>query len=144
MLRLSKRLLQNALTSNNPKIPQLVSEISSLSLIDTAVLVQELRIKLNIKDMPIIQSAPQAAPKEEAKEEKKAVKSAFQIVISKVDGDKKAKIIRELKQMMGWTLVDAKKFVESVPGTVKKDVVKEEAEEIKKKLEGVGATVKLE
>ena len=142
MQRIARRLLQQSLTSTNPKIPQLVSEISALSLLDTAVLVQELRTKLNIQDMPTILT--QAAPKEAAVEEKKVEKSAFQVVVSKVAADKKAKVIRELKQVMEWSLVDAKKFVESVPGTVKKDVPKDEAEELKKKLEAVGATVTLE
>ena len=144
MQRIAKRLLQQSLVSSNPKIPQLVSEISALSLIDTAVLVQELRIKLNIKDMPVIQ---QSAPKAQASEEeteKKAVKSTFEVKVTAVAADKKAKVIRELKQVMGWTLVEAKKFVESVPGSVKKDVPKEDADELKKKLEAVGATVTLE
>lgn len=85
--------------------------------------------------------AAAAAP---AEEEKPAEKTEFSIKIEKVDAATKAKVIREVKNLAGLSLVDAKKFVESVPKVLKETVPKDEAEKLKKALESVGATVTLE
>ena len=85
-----------------------------------------------------------AAPAAAAEEEKPAEKTDFSIKIDKVDAAAKAKVIREVKNLAGLNLVEAKKFVESVPKVLKESVPKEEAEKLKKALEAVGATVTLE
>lgn len=85
-------------------------------------------------------SAAQAAPKEE-----KAEKTEFTLTLKSFEATSKAKIIREMKNLLpGANLVEAKKFVESAPKVIKEKVPKEEAEKIKKLLEGVGAVVGLE
>lgn len=85
-----------------------------------------------------------AAPAAAAEEEKPAEKTEFNVKIDKVDAAAKAKVIREVKNLAGLNLVEAKKFVESVPKVLKESVPKEEAEKLKKALEAVGATVNLE
>lgn len=85
-----------------------------------------------------------AAPAAAAEEEKPAEKTEFSIKIDKVDAASKAKVIREVKNLAGLNLVEAKKFVESVPKVLKESVPKEEAEKLKKALEALGATVLLE
>lgn len=85
-----------------------------------------------------------AAPAAAAEEEKPAEKTEFNVKIDKVDASAKAKVIREVKNLAGLSLVDAKKFVESVPKVLKESVPKEEAEKLKKALEALGATVNLE
>lgn len=82
-----------------------------------------------------------AAP---AEEEKPAEKTEFNVKLEKIDASAKAKVIREVKNLAGLSLVDAKKFVESVPKVLKESVPKEEAEKLKKTLEALGATVQLE
>ena len=65
--------------------------------------------------------------------------------LEKFDAAAKAKIIKEIKALIpGANLVEAKKFVESVPKVIRENVPKEEAEKIKKTLEALGATVLLE
>lgn len=88
--------------------------------------------------------APGANAAAPAEEEKPAEKTEFNIKIEKVDAAAKAKVIREVKNLAGLSLVDAKKFVESVPKVLKETVPKDEAEKLKKALEAVGATVTLE
>ena len=77
--------------------------------------------------------------------EKPAEKVEFTLKLDKFDATAKAKVIREMKNILpGATLVDAKKFVESAPKVIREHVPKEEAEKIKKALEAVGAVVLME
>ena len=69
----------------------------------------------------------------------------FKVTLEKFDAAAKAKIIKEVKGLLpGANLVEAKKFVESVPKVIREDVSKEEAEKMKKTLEALGATVILD
>ncbi|RKO83224.1 ribosomal protein L7/L12 [Blyttiomyces helicus] len=78
-------------------------------------------------------------------QEKPAAKTEFTVKLEKFDAASKAKIIKEIKTLIpGASLVEAKKFVESVPKVIRENVPKDEAEKIKKLLEGLGATVSLE
>ncbi|CAJ0754873.1 5521_t:CDS:10, partial [Entrophospora sp. SA101] len=131
---------------DNPKISNLVEQIASLSLIETSEL-----IKLNIQDVALpavnFASMATAAPTDATStpEEKAPEKAEFTLKLEKFDPASKTKIIREIKNIIpGTNLVEAKKFVESVPKVIKENVNKEEAEKIKKTLEGLGATVLME
>ncbi|GAB5587030.1 54S ribosomal protein L12 [Umbelopsis nana] len=132
---------------SDPKITSIVDEISKLTLLQTADLVSQLKTRLNIQDiampvaMPSASAGGAAAPVEE---EKPAEKTEFKVKLEKIDPAAKAKVIREVKNLTGMNLVEAKKFVESVPKVVKESVPKEEAEKLKKALEALGATVVLE
>lgn len=136
----------------NARVASIVDQISSLTLIETAELVQALKTRLNIQDvaLPAVSNvANVAVPASEAaapvEEEKAPEKTAFTVKLEKYNADAKTKIIREMKNILpGTNLVEAKKFVESVPKVIKENVNKEEAEKIKKTLEGLGATVILE
>ncbi|CAJ0762638.1 18404_t:CDS:2, partial [Entrophospora sp. SA101] len=136
---------------DNPKISNLVEQIASLSLIETSELVKSLKIKLNIQDVALpavnFASMATAAPTDATStpEEKAPEKAEFTLKLEKFDPASKTKIIREIKNIIpGTNLVEAKKFVESVPKVIKENVNKEEAEKIKKTLEGLGATVLME
>ena len=93
---------------------------------------------------PAPASAPAPAPSggagggEAAAEEK----TEFDVVLDAA-GEKKINVIKEIRAITGLGLKEAKEFVESAPKTVKEGCPKEEAEEIKKKLEAVGAKVEL-
>ncbi|RUS27943.1 39S ribosomal protein L12, mitochondrial-like protein [Jimgerdemannia flammicorona] len=133
----------------NPKITAIVEQIASLTLLQTADLVSLLKTRLNIADiaMPTMVQAAPAAPAVAApvEEEKPAEKTEFKVRLEVVDAAAKAKVIREIKSIIpGINLVEAKKFVESVPKVIKENVPKEEAEKLKKTLEALGATVVLE
>ncbi len=81
---------------------------------------------------------------EEAEEEEKEAKTHFDLKLSGFDAKSKIKVIKEVRAISGLGLKEAKELVEGVPKVVKKDLKLEEAEELKKKLEDIGATVELD
>lgn len=133
----------------DPRISRIVDDISGLTLLQAADLVSLLKSRLNIQEiaMPAAASAPvAAAPAEEAAEEEKPKeKTVFNVTLKSFDAGAKPKIIREVKAMVpNLTLIDAKKFVESVPQLLKENLSKEDAEKLKQTFEGLGAVVVLE
>jgi len=127
------------------KIPEkfkgIVEEIEKLSVLDLAELVKVLEKKFGVSAAaPLAVAAPAvpaAAPVEE--------KTIFNIELKGV-GDKKIEVIKAVRDITGKGLKEAKDLVdaaESAPQMVKENAKKEEAEEIKKKLEGAGAKVEL-
>ena len=90
--------------------------------------------------------AQAAAPVEEAEEAApaKEEKTLFNLKLESFDAGAKPKIIKEIKSMLGLSLVDSKKFVESAPKLMKEGVPKEEAEKIIETLKGLGGLVKME
>ena len=77
------------------------------------------------------------APKEEAK-------TTVNLKLAGFDAKAKIKVIKEIRAITGLGLKEAKELVESAPKVVQKDMKPEEAEELKKKLEEIGATIELE
>ena len=107
--------------------------------------------RLNIPDTPIggfAAAAPAAAPAAAVEEEEAAPavqeKTLFTLKLDKFDPAAKPKVIKEIKSMLGLSLVDSKKFVESAPKMMKEGVPKEEAEKIVETLKALGATVVME
>ncbi|WVW79483.1 ribosomal protein L7/L12 [Kwoniella bestiolae CBS 10118] len=137
----------------SPKISPIVDQISGLTLLEVSELVSALKTKLNITEiaLPAASAAPSASASAgasgepaEAAEEKPKEKTIFTVKLEKFDAAAKAKIIREVKAIMpNMNLVEAKKFVESVPQTLKENLPKEEAEKLQKTLTDLGATVSL-
>ncbi|KAK7699545.1 54S ribosomal protein L12, mitochondrial [Botryosphaeria dothidea] len=141
-----------AAAPTNPKIATIVDQISQLTLLETADLVSTLKTRLNIPDMPVggFAAAPaaQAAAPAVAEEEEAAPaaqeKTLFNLKLQSIDTAAKPKIIKEVKAMLGLSLVDSKKFVESAPKLMKESVPKEEAEKIIETMKGLGAVVVME
>lgn len=71
-------------------------------------------------------------------------KTLFSVKLQAFDAGAKAKIIKEVKSLLGLSLVDSKKFVESAPKTMKESVPKDEAEKIVATMKELGATVSME
>ncbi|GAA6064654.1 hypothetical protein JCM10212_005240 [Sporobolomyces blumeae] len=139
----------------SPKLESIVDEISKLTLLEAADLVDALKSRLNIVDiaMPAASAAPAAAAtgaggdagaaSEEAAKPKE--KTVFTVNLTKIDAAQKAKAIREVKAIMpGMNLVEAKKFVESLPKTLKEGATKDEAEKLQALFKGIGAEVALD
>ena len=113
---------------------KIVDELSKLTVVEAADLSKQLEEKWGVS-AAVAATAPAAsaaAPVEE--------KSEFTIFLAAI-GDKKINVIKEVRVITGLGLKEAKDLVESAPKTLKEKVKKEEAEEIKKKLETVGAKV---
>ncbi|KAJ4145344.1 hypothetical protein LMH87_004197 [Akanthomyces muscarius] len=134
----------------NPKIAEIVEQISKLTLLETADLVSSLKTKLNIPDLPVggFAAAPAAAPAaaEEAEEAAPAAaeKTLFTLQLQEFDAATKAKVIKEIKSLLGLSLVESKKFVESAPKMMKENVPKEDAEKIIATMKELGAKVTME
>ncbi|KAI1469193.1 ClpS-like protein [Daldinia caldariorum] len=145
-----QRRHESTAAATNPKIAGIVDQISQLTLLETADLVSSLKSRLNIPDLPVggFAAAPAAAPAaaEEADEPAPAAqeKTLFNLKLQAFDAGAKAKIIKEVKGLLGLSLVDSKKFVESAPKMMKESVPKEEAEKIVATMKELGATVVME
>ncbi|OAA69442.1 50S ribosomal protein L12 [Cordyceps fumosorosea ARSEF 2679] len=135
----------------NPKIAEIVDQISKLTLLETADLVSSLKTKLNIPDLPVggFAAAPAAAPAAAAEEAEEAApaaaeKTLFTLQLQEFDAAAKAKVIKEVKNLLGLSLVESKKFVESAPKMMKENVPKEDAEKIIATMKELGAKVTME
>jgi large subunit ribosomal protein L7/L12 len=89
-------------------------------------------------------AAPAAAPVEEEEAPAKQEKTLFNLKLESFEAGSKPKIIKEIKSMLGLSLVDSKKFVESAPKMMREAVPKEEADKIVELMKGLGAKVSLE
>lgn len=115
---------------------QLTEHISGMSVLDLANLVKELEEKFGVSAAPVAVAGGAAAGG--AAEEK----TEFDVVLAEA-GAKKINVIKEVRGITGLGLKEAKEIVESAPKTLKEAVSKEEADEIKAKLEAAGAKVEL-
>lgn len=88
-------------------------------------------------------AAPAAAVEEEAAPVQQE-KTLFNLKLESFEAGSKPKIIKEIKSMLGLSLVDSKKFVESAPKMMREAVPKEEAEKVVELLKGLGAKVTME
>ncbi|KAL9942509.1 hypothetical protein D7B24_008578 [Verticillium nonalfalfae] len=135
----------------NPKIETIVDQISKLTLLETADLVSTLKSRLNIPDLPVggfaagpAAAAPAAVEEADEPAPAAAEKSVFNVKLMAFDAGSKPKVIKEIKNLLGLSLVDSKKFVESAPKLMKENVPKDEAEKIIATLKELGATVEME
>ncbi|CAG9972099.1 unnamed protein product [Clonostachys byssicola] len=145
----TRRFNSTEAAATNPKIQTIVDQISQLTLLETADLVSSLKTKLNIPDLPVggfaaAPAAPAAAEEPEEAAPAAAEKHLFTLKLQAFDAASKAKVIKEIKAMLGLSLVDSKKFVESAPKMMKENVPKEDAEKIIATLKEIGATVVME
>lgn len=115
---------------------ELIEHISGMSVLDVANLVKELEEKFGVSAAPVAVAG--GAGGGEAAEEK----TEFDVVLAEA-GAKKINVIKEVRGITGLGLKEAKEIVEGAPKTLKEAVSKEEAEEMKKKLEAAGAKVEL-
>ncbi|GJE84714.1 60S ribosomal protein L7/L12 [Phanerochaete sordida] len=136
-------------TSSDPKITKIVDDISGLTLLQASDLVTLLKSRLNIQEIAMPSAAPAAAApvaaEEAPAEEKPKEKTMFNVKLESFDAGAKPKIIREVKAMIpNLTLIDAKKFVESLPKVLKEGLNKDDAEKMKKTFTDLGAVVTLD
>jgi len=121
-------------------LEKIVDNLSSLTVLEAAELSKMLEEKWGVSAAAPVAVAAAAAGGEAA--EADAPKDEFNVVLAEI-GDKKINVIKEVRAVTGLGLKEAKELVESAPAAIKEAVGKEEAEEIKKKIEAVGATVEL-
>ena len=117
-----------------------VSFIDSMTVLEMSEFVKELEDKYGVTAAApaAAAAAPAAGGGEAAAEEK----TEFDVILAAA-GDKKIQVIKEVRTVTGLGLKDAKDLVESAPKAIKEGVKKEEAEEIKKKVEEAGGSVEV-
>ena len=120
------------------KITALIEEVKALTVLELSELVHALEDEFGVSAAAPVAVAAAAAPAAEAAAEK----TEFDVVLASF-GDEKIKVIKAVREITGLGLADAKAVVESAPKAIKEGVSKDEAEELKKKLEDVGAKVSL-
>jgi len=118
---------------------EVVSFIDSMTVLEMSEFVKELESKYGVTAAaPAAAAAAPAGGGEAAAEEK----TEFDVILAAV-GDKKIQVIKEVRTITGLGLKDAKDLVEAAPKAIKEGVKKEEAEEIKKKVEEAGGSVEV-
>ena len=118
---------------------KIVEDLSSLSVIEAAELSKLLEEKWGVSAAaPVAAAAPAAGGREAAAEEK----TEFEVMLTEA-GSNKIAVIKEVRTITGLGLKEAKDLVEGAPKSLKKDVAKADAEEMKKSLETAGAKVEL-
>jgi len=116
----------------------LIKKIEEMSVLELSEFVKELEEKFGVSAAAF--AAPAAAPAEGGAEEEE--KDAFDIVL-KDSGEQKIQVIKAVREITGLGLKEAKDMVDKAPGTIKEGVKKEEAQEIKTKIEEAGGVVEL-
>jgi large subunit ribosomal protein L7/L12 len=122
---------------------QLVQQLSGLTVLEIADLVKKLEEKWGVSAAAPVAVAAPAAGGGAAAAPVAEEKTAFDVILTEVGGNKIA-VIKEVRAAVsGLGLAEAKALVESAPKPVKEGVTKQEAEEIKKKIEAAGAKVEI-
>jgi len=122
-------------------LEKIAEDLSSLTVLEAAELSKMLEEKWGVSAAAPVAVAAGAMPAADAGEAAEE-QTEFDVILA-VIGEKKINVIKEVRAMTGLGLKEAKDLVESAPKAVKEAVGKDEAEELKKKLEEVGATVEV-
>ncbi|MDC0152129.1 50S ribosomal protein L7/L12 [Deltaproteobacteria bacterium] len=119
---------------------QVVDFIANMSVLEMSELVKEMEEKFGVSAAAAAVAAPVAGGggTEAATEEK----TEYDVILTSF-GEKKINVIKEVRSITGLGLKEAKEAVESAPKAIKEGVSKEEAEEVKKKLEEAGASTEI-
>ncbi len=121
------------------KITAMIEEVKSLTVLELNDLVKALEEEFGVSAAAMAAPASGGAAAGAAAEEK----TEFDVVLAGFDAAAKIKVIKAVREITGLGLAEAKAAVEGAPKTLKEAVSKDEAEELKKKLEEAGAKVEL-
>jgi len=121
----------------NEKSLQIIEQIKTLTILELADLVKAIEEEFGVSAAPVAVAGVAAGPAAAAAEEK----TEFDVELTSFEADKKLKVIKEIKDITGLGLGEAKALVEGAPKIIKEGASKEEAEALKAKLSEVGATI---
>ena len=119
---------------------QVIDFLANMSVLEMSELVKEMEEKFGVSAAAAAVAAPAAAGG--AADAPAEVKTEFNVILTSF-GEKKINVIKEVRGITGLGLKEAKEAVEAAPKAIKEGVSKEEAEEIKKKLEESGASAEI-
>jgi len=127
--------------SENVTINNIIAQLKTLNLIQTAELVKEIEIVFNVDATTTIHQQPLAVAPAAAAVELIEEKTAFDVTLTEVPGDKKIPILKIVRSVTGLGLKESKDIVDNVPKLLKEGLTKEESEKIKKEIEDLGGKV---
>ena len=119
---------------------QVIDFIANMSVLEMSELVKEMEEKFGVSAASAAVAAPAAAGG--ATEAPVEEKTEFDVILTSF-GEKKINVIKEVRSITGLGLKEAKEAVEAAPKAIREGVSKEEAEEVKKKLEEAGASAEI-
>ena len=114
--------------------------LESANMLEISELIKDIEDKFNVSAAAPVAVAGAAAPADEGSTSEE--KSEFTVELTSV-GDKKISVIKVIREVTSLGLKEAKDLADGAPSNIKESVAKDEAEELKNKLEGAGATVTL-
>ena len=118
------------------KVTAMIEEIKALTVLELSELVHALAEEFGVSAAAMAAPAAAAAPAAEEKTD-------FDVVLTGFDAAAKIKVIKAVREITGLGLAEAKAFVEGAPKALKEGIAKDEAEELKKKVEEAGGKVEL-
>ncbi|MCL2547417.1 MAG: 50S ribosomal protein L7/L12 [Oscillospiraceae bacterium] len=123
------------------KVTKLMEEIKALTLLEASELVKALEEEFGVSAAApmAMMAAPAAGGGDGAAAEEK---SEFTVVLAEI-GEKKMEVIKVVREVTGLGLKESKELVDGAPSNVKENIGKDDAEELKKKLEEAGAKIEL-
>ncbi len=131
----AKEEQEDALSELSKEGKKLIEQVESMTVLELNTLVKAIEKKFGVSAQAV--AVPSGATEGEAEE-----KSTFTVELTG-SGEQKIAVIKAVKEILGLGLKDAKDLVDDVPSSLKEDIGKEEAEEIKKKIEEAGGKVEL-
>lgn len=121
-------------------VETIVEEIGSLSVVELSELVKALQDKFGVSAAAPVQVVAQGGA--DAGQAKAEEKTEYDVTMTSC-GDKKIQVLKVLRELTGLGLKEAKDMIDNLPKAIKEGAGKEEAQNMKSKLEEVGATVEL-
>ena len=142
--KVSKVEAEQKPSTKKPDKSSIIDLVKNMTVLELSDLVKDLEKEFGVTAAPVGIGAvsPGTASASAAPEEEKE-KTTFTVLLKQF-GDKKIQVIKEVRAITELGLKEAKDLVESAPKPIKENIPKEEAEELKKKLEAVGAIVELQ
>ena len=137
-----KKEKEQKVSTKKPDKFSIIDLVKNMTVLELSDLVKDLEKEFGVTTAPAAVGVASPGATSTAPEEEKK-KTTFAVLLKQF-GDKKIQVIKEVRAITDLGLKEAKDLVESAPKSIKENVSKEEAEELKKKLEAVGAVVELQ
>ncbi len=131
--------MAKAKESTKDKVMKLITD---MSVIELSELVKDIEEKFGVQAVPQVVGVAPGATTQPTEEKAAEEKTEFDVILASY-GDKKIRVIKEVREITALGLKEAKDLVEAAPTVIKENVTKEEAEAVKKKLEEAGATIEI-
>jgi len=121
---------------------EMIAAIKSMTVVELAELVKALEEEFGVSAAPVAMAAPTAAAAPAASQAPAEEQTQFNVILKEI-GANKINVIKAVREVTTLGLKEAKELVEGAPKTVKEGVSKEEANNVKEKLQAAGATVEV-